>query len=180
MMITQTRIAISGKSGCGNTTVSKLVADALGLRFINFTFRQLAAEHGISLAEVIKRAKDDEYWDRTVDERQVALARQDGGCVLGSRLAIWLLDEADLKVYLRATPETRARRIQKREGGSLDAIAAFTAERDRQDHGRYRTLYGIDTDEYAFVDLIIDVDNLTPEAIMELVIEALKKKCGKT
>jgi cytidylate kinase len=83
-------------------------------------------------------------------------------------------------VYLRATPETRARRIQKREGGSLDAIAAFTAERDRQDHGRYRTLYGIDTDEYAFVDLIIDVDNLTPEAIMELVIEALKKKCGKT
>lgn len=178
MKVTQARIAISGKSGCGNTTVSKLVADALDLRFINFTFRQLAAEHGISLAEVIKRAKDDEYWDRTVDERQVALARQDGGCVLGSRLAIWLLDEADLKVYLRATPETRALRIQKREGGSLEEIAAFTADRDRQDHGRYRTLYGIDTDVYSFADLVIDVDDLAPQAIMKLVIEALKKKCG--
>ncbi|MDR1566822.1 MAG: cytidylate kinase, partial [Treponema sp.] len=38
------RIAVSGKSGCGNTTVSRLVADALDLRFINFTFRSLARE----------------------------------------------------------------------------------------------------------------------------------------
>ncbi len=176
MKTSEARIAISGKSGCGNTTVSKLVADELGLRFINFTFRSLAQEHGITLKEVLRRAKDDDYWDRSVDERQVALARQDGGCVLGSRLAIWLLDEADLKVYLRATPETRARRIQNREGGSLDAIAAFTAERDHQDHSRYRSLYGIDTDEYGFADLVIDVDDLAPPAITALVIAALREK----
>ncbi|MDR0624827.1 MAG: cytidylate kinase, partial [Treponema sp.] len=38
------KIAVSGKSGCGNTTVSKIVADTLGLEFINFTFRSLARE----------------------------------------------------------------------------------------------------------------------------------------
>lgn len=169
----QVRIAISGKSGCGNTTVSKLVAERLGLRFINFTFRTLAAEHGITLHDVLERAKTDDYWDRAVDERQVALARQDGGCVLGSRLAVWMLPEADLKVYLRATAETRARRILKREGGDLAAVMAFTAERDRQDSSRYRSLYDIDNDDYSAADLVIDVDSIGPEEIADKIVNAL-------
>ena len=169
----QVRIAISGKSGCGNTTVSKLVAERLGLRFINFTFRTLAAEHGITLHDVLERAKTDDYWDRAVDERQVALARQDGGCVLGSRLAVWMLPEADLKVYLRATAETRARRILNREGGDLAAVMAFTAERDRQDSSRYRSLYDIDNDDYSAADLVIDVDSIGPEEIADKIVNAL-------
>ncbi|MDR2483441.1 MAG: cytidylate kinase family protein, partial [Treponema sp.] len=138
------RIAVSGKSGCGNTTVSALAAQGLGLRFINFTFRTLAGEQGMSLNEVLAAAAKDDFWDREVDRRQVALAREDGGCVLGSRLAIWMLQEAGLKVYLRASPLTRARRILNREGGDLEAVAAFTAERDRQDRERYLRIYGID------------------------------------
>jgi cytidylate kinase len=173
MTSVQPRIAISGKSGCGNTTVSRLVADRLGLRFINFTFRSLAAEHGITLEEVLRRAKTDDYWDRAVDERQVAMARQDGGCVLGSRLAIWMLPEADLKVYLRASADTRAKRILKREGGDLEAIKTFTAERDRQDTSRYMALYGIDNDDFSQADLVIDTDDLVPEAIAERIAAAL-------
>ncbi|MDR3343007.1 MAG: cytidylate kinase family protein [Treponema sp.] len=164
------RIAISGKSGCGNTTISRMVAEFLGLRFINFTFRSLAAEKDLSLGEVLSLAAQDDAWDREVDSRQVALAREEGGCVLGSRLAIWMLPEADFKVYLKARPETRARRILKREGGTLESVAAFTAERDRQDHERYVRIYHIDTDEYAFADLIIDTDAITPPQITDLII----------
>jgi len=89
--------------------------------------------------------------------------------VLGSRLAIWMLQEANLKVYLEASPQVRAQRIVKREGGNIEEIAAFTAERDRQDHGRYLRIYNIDTDDYSFADLIIDTDTLTPEEIVELI-----------
>ncbi len=173
------RIAISGKSGCGNTTVSKLVAERLGLRFINFTFRTLAAEHGITLEDVLKKAKSDDYWDRAVDERQVAMARQDGGCVLGSRLAVWMLPEADLKVYLRASADTRAARILKREGGDLEAIKSFTAERDRQDSARYKALYDIDNDDYSQADLIVDTDGIGPEAIADRIVAALSAKTGR-
>ena len=171
------KIAISGKSGCGNTTVSRLVAETLGLRFINFTFRSLAAERGMSLAEVLLEAAGDDSWDREVDRRQVALAREGaGGCVLGSRLAIWMLDEADLKVYLRAAPLTRARRIVNREGGALEAVAAFTAERDRQDWERYRRIYAIDNDNYGFADLIIATDVLDPKQIADIIIRGVKEK----
>jgi cytidylate kinase len=172
------RIAISGKSGCGNTTVSRLVAESLGLTFINFTFRSLAQEKGISLKDVLEAAAEDDYWDREVDSRQVQLAREGTGCVIGSRLAIWMLPEADLKVYLRAKPETRVRRIGKREGGNLENIAAFTAARDRQDRERYIRIYNIDNNNYSFADLIIDTDDIEAEAIAELIVNRAKQKPG--
>jgi len=165
------KIAVSGRSGCGNTTVSKMAADILNLRFINFTFRSLAHERGLDLKEVLELAAKDDFWDREVDNRQVALALEDGGCVLGSRLAIWMLKDADLKVYLNASPQIRAERIVKREGGTLEEVAAFTAERDRQDHGRYLRIYGIDTDDYSFADLIIETDNVTPQEIVDRIVE---------
>ncbi|MDR0589377.1 MAG: AAA family ATPase [Spirochaetaceae bacterium] len=165
------RIAISGKSGCGNTTVSRLVAESLNLRFINFTFRSLAKERGLSLGEVLALAAKDDAWDKEVDGRQVQLARENGGCVLGSRLAIWMLAEADLKVYLTARPITRAQRILRREGGDLEAVAAFTEERDRQDRERYLRIYNIDNNDYSFADLIITTDELNPSEIAALIIE---------
>ncbi|GHV73268.1 cytidylate kinase [Spirochaetia bacterium] len=148
----------------------------LGIRFINFTFRSLAEERGMSLREVLAQAAKDDSWDREVDSRQVSLARESGGCVLGSRLAIWMLEEADLKVYLKAAPETRAKRIVLREGNTLESVAAFTAERDRQDSERYLRIYGIDNDDYGFADLIVDTDVLDPRQIADLIVARVSKK----
>ncbi|MDR1576081.1 MAG: cytidylate kinase family protein [Treponema sp.] len=170
------KIAVSGKSGCGNTTVSKIIADRLELEFINFTFRSLAEERGLDLKQVLELAAKDDFWDREVDSRQVRLAREAGGCVLGSRLAIWMLAEADFKVYLRARPATRAARIAQREGGNIEEVAAFTEERDRQDHCRYFRIYSIDNDNYQFADFIIDVDDLEPSQIAELIIQKAGEK----
>lgn len=168
------RIAISGRSGCGNTTVSKILADVLGLRFINFTFRSLAEERGVDFLTILEQSEKNDLIDKEVDKRQIQLARDSDGCVLGSRLAVWMLEDADLKVYLKACPQTRAERIAKREGGDLEKVAAFTANRDKQDHERYMRIYGINNDDYGFVDLIIDTNNLTPPQIADLVIARIK------
>jgi cytidylate kinase len=173
------KIAVSGKSGCGNTTVSRLVAERLGLAFINFTFRVLAEERGLNLKEVLEKAAEDDNWDREVDSRQVALAREAEGCVLGSRLAIWMLDEADLKVYLTAKPETRAERIMRREGGDPKEIAAFTMERDRQDRERYLRIYNIDNDDYSFADLVINTDTINADEIASMIVESAGKKTSR-
>ncbi len=168
------RIAISGKSGCGNTTVSSLLAQKLGVTLINYTFRQLASEKGLTLAQVIENAKTDDSYDKAVDSRQVELAKKES-CVLGSRLAIWMLREADVKVYLIASDDTRAKRILNREGGDLQQIKDFTAMRDREDSARYMKLYGIDNSEYEFADLKIDTATRTPEQIVDLIIDYLIK-----
>lgn len=168
----QVRIAISGKSGCGNTTVSKLLAETLGITMINFTFRSLSVETGLSLPEIIEKAKTDDSFDIAVDTRQVELARKES-CVLGSRLAIWMLKEADLKVYLIASDDVRANRILQREGGSLEQIKSFTAMRDSEDTGRYKKLYSINNDDYSFADLKIDTAKNTPEQIVAIILNEL-------
>ena len=169
------RIAISGKSGCGNTTVSKLLSEKLNVKMINFTFRSLAEETGLTLPEIIEKAKTDDSFDIAVDTRQVEMTKEDS-CVLGSRLAIWMLKEADIKVYLYASDEVRAKRIQNREGGSLDEIASFTRMRDEQDSFRYKKLYNIDNNDYSFVDLEIDTSLYNPEEIVEKIITLLLDK----
>lgn len=171
----EVRIAISGKSGCGNTTVSTLLSEKLGIKLINYTFRQLAAEKGLTLAQVIENAKTDDQYDVYVDTHQVELAKTES-CVLGSRLAIWMLKEADLKVYLFASDDTRANRILNREGGDLQQIKDFTSMRDSEDSKRYMKLYQIDNNKYDFCDLIIDTANYNPEQIVDQIIAELLKR----
>ncbi|MFQ3620730.1 MAG: (d)CMP kinase [Spirochaetales bacterium] len=164
------KIAISGKSGCGNSTVSRLTAQRLGLRMINYTFHTVAEERGIDFKELCRLAETDPQWDLWVDTRQVELARE-GNCVLGSRLAVWLLTDADLKVFLDAPLEVRAKRIQVREGGEYEKVLAQTRERDERDHARFLRLYKINNDHYQFVDLLIDTTNLTPEQVVDKIVE---------
>lgn len=168
----EARIAISGKSGCGNTTVSKLLSETLGIKMINYTFRSLSAETGLTLPQIIEQAKTDDSFDIKVDTRQVELAKEES-CVLGSRLAIWMLKEADLKVYLFADDEVRAKRILNREGGNLKDIMDFTSMRDREDTSRYQKLYNINNNEYKFVDLFIDTALYNPEQIVQMIIDKL-------
>ena len=174
--LNEAMIAISGKSGCGNTTVSRLVSNLLDVKVINFTFRSLAQEKGLTLKEILSLAANDDSWDREVDRRQVEMARESGGCVLGSRLAIWMLPEADLKVYLVASPEIRIKRIHGRDGENLEDVAEFTSSRDLQDHDRYLRIYNIDNDDYSFADLVINTDSGDPMTIADNIVSEIKKK----
>jgi len=160
------RIAISGKSGCGNSTISRLTAARLGLKMINYTFHSIAEERQMDFKTFYKLADADGSWDLYLDKRQVELAA-DGDCVLGSRLAVWMLKNADLKVFLDAPVEVRAARIQKREGGDLATVIRETSERDEHDRRRFLRLYKIDNNDYSFVDLVIPVAGLTPDAIVD-------------
>ncbi len=169
------KIAISGKSGCGNSTVSRLLAQTLDLRMINYTFRNLAIEEGLELNQLRSMAETDEHWDTNLDKKQIQLA-QEGGCVLGSRLAIWLLKDADLTIYLTASSDIRAGRIHQREGGNLNAILLETMERDRRDRDRYLKLYKIDNDIYQFADLVIDTTHRDPKMVLDDIIITLRIK----
>lgn len=168
-------IAISGKSGCGNTTVSTKLAERLGLTLVNYTFRNLAADTGREFKEICQAAKSDFSYDKIIDSHQVELARK-GNCVLGSRLAIWMVDFADLKVFLEASIETRAKRIVLREGGTFQQRYDETAARDESDTGRYKVLYGIDNNQHDFADLIIDTALYDPDQIVDLIVAEVQRR----
>ena len=173
------RIAISSRSGCGNTTITKMLAEKLGYPMINFTFRQMAEERGMDFWDFCRLAETDYEIDRELDRRQVEMAMSVPDCVLGSRLAIWMLEDADLKVYLTASVETRARRILRREGGTFEQRYKQTVERDSHDTARYMKIYGIDnTSAEQTADIVIATDDRTPEEIVSIIAEAVKAKKG--
>lgn len=171
-MSNNVRIAISGRSGCGNTTVTRLLSERFKFKMVNFTFRNIAEEKGIEFYEFCKMAETDTSWDRYVDDKQVKLA-MDGDSILGSRLAIWMLKKADLKVFLTASPEIRASRIHQREGGVFQDRMDETEDRDSRDHARYLKLYNIDNNDYSFADLVINTDRMNPEQEVEIIAAAI-------
>ena len=173
-----TGIAVSGKSGCGNTTTSAQLAHQLGLILVNYTFRNLAADEGLEFEELRRLAEVDHRWDRLVDVRQVEMANQRPS-VLASRLAIWVWKESRLKVYLDAPFDVRASRVFLRENErgifkNLEEARAHTQARDEMDHQRYKTIYGIDNDDWAFADLVVDA-TLSTEEIVNTIVERWRK-----
>ncbi len=145
---------------------------------INYTFHSIAIERNVDFKTVCTWAEEDSSWDLYVDKKQVQMAEEAGKCVLGSRLAIWMLESADLSVYLDAPLEVRAGRIREREGGDIDEVIQETAERDRRDHERYMRLYNIDNDRYEFADLIVDTTNLSQQEVANLVVEEVTRRFG--
>lgn len=165
-------------SGCGNTTVSDKVARLLKLTPINYTMRSLAKDIGVSFDEVMALRTKDAKLDCLLDLKQSKLASRDG-VILASRLAIWLMPKADLRVWLDAPPEIRAKRIAKREGKPYKKVFAETRERDLQDASQYKKLYGIDVGDVSQADILINTRRLDADetaAIIAGAAKALKKR----
>jgi cytidylate kinase len=74
------------------------------------------------------------------------------------RLPSWVLgDYSDLKIYLTADEEERARRVAGRE--NIDRETALEEEirqRDNENNRRYEDYYGIDTSKREIYDVIFD------------------------
>ena len=64
------------------------------------------------------------------------IARHGGGVVEGRDIGTVVFPDADVKVFLTASPEERARRRVAQSGGNIDDVAAGISERDRIDSTR--------------------------------------------
>ncbi|MEN9528563.1 MAG: hypothetical protein RI932_436 [Pseudomonadota bacterium] len=167
------RIAISGHSGCGNTTATTNVGHALGLKIVNYTFRDLARELGMSFDELHKEAPSNFIFDYLTDLKCIRAALTED-IVLGTRLAAWLMD-ADLRIWLHAPLEERARRINKREtekAATYESVLYKTLKRDEQNRKRYLQLYGLDIHDHSDFDITINTDKLTAEQVSSLIVAA--------
>jgi cytidylate kinase len=170
------KIVISGLSGCGATTISKLVSKRLKIKNVNYTFKELAKEKNINFSEVQKNALKDKT-DFILDSKILRMAR--GDFVLASRLACWLSDY-NLSVWLEANVETRAKRIAERENKVFKNVLSETIQRDRENIERYKKIYGINPLNHPFVDLIINVERFSAFETAELISKtAVKMKLKK-
>ncbi len=155
-------VTIDGPAGSGKSTVARLVAARLGLPHVDTgaMYRELAAvalerdvdvddEPGLAaLVGVAPAAGTDLRGERIsavvssvsrhprVRERMRARQRElagDRAVLEGRDTGTRVCPDADLKVYLTATPEVRAARRARDLGLPASQVARTIAERDRRD-----------------------------------------------
>ncbi|MCS7172295.1 MAG: AAA family ATPase [Armatimonadetes bacterium] len=160
-------ITVSGLIASGKTTTARALAGLLGLRYLSAgeVMRRWAAQRGITLLRFSELAEQDHSIDRELDRLQVEMARE-GDLVLDSRLGGWFV-AADMKVWLKAPVEVRARRVSEREGIPVEAARAELQHREESERRRYREIYGIDLDDLSPYHVVLDTSLWGPEEVTE-------------
>lgn len=88
--------------------------------------------------------------------------------MIEGRLSGFLVD-ADLKIWLKAPLEVRARRIAKRECKSVEKAMEETSEREECERERYLKYYDLDVKDLSVYDIVIDSSKWSAQEISEIV-----------
>jgi predicted cytidylate kinase len=138
-------------------------------------FREIAEERGVSLIELGRHAERNPEFDRELDERLMARAKR-GGVVIDGRAPCFLAWKRKIrafKIWLAARPGTMAERVGKREGKSAAEALAESRKREREVARRLKALWGLDTRDLSYYDLIVQTDGYTPKEAVALIVEAI-------
>jgi len=113
-------------------------------------------------------AEKDPKFDKMVDEYQKKEAEK-GNVVVEGRLSGWVIDKADLKVYLMAPLEVRAKRVANRDNKSFDEALEDIKFRETSESKRYKEIYGIDINNLEIYDLVLNTSKWQAEEIAEII-----------
>jgi CMP/dCMP kinase len=90
-----------------------------------------------------------------------------------------MVENADLKILLCASPECRSTRIAAREGLTEKQAFELTIEREACEAGRYMEYYEIDILDFSPYDLILNSETFSANelfAIVDAAVSALLKR----
>ena len=180
-------ITLSGNCGAGKSTVAKLLAEKLGYKFYSMGALRgkLALELGLTIDELNKIGEEKEFTDKKIDAIQKSLGRKENNFVVDGRLAFHFIPHS-LKIFLKVDPQVAAERLFKEKQlkpelrpdektyESIDEAEKIVKQREQSDVKRYLKWYGVDFLNPRHYHLIIDTSNLTPEEIVEKILDYLK------
>ena len=175
-------ITISGKAGSGKSTVARLLSEKLSLKHysIGDLMRAIAHEKNLSLLELNKLAETDKSIDLELDNKLKELGKTKDNFVVDGRLAAFFIPNAKVKVFLDTEDKVRAERIlkdkrQQEKSKDLDEMIAVIRKREESEKKRYKQYYGADYFDEKLYNFVIDTTNLTPNKVVEKIIEFVKK-----
>ena len=181
------RITISGKAGSGKSTVAKLLSEKLNLKHysIGDLMRVMATEKGISLLELNRLAEKDKSIDFELDNKLKELAELKDNFVVEGRLTAHFIPDAEIRIFLNTDDNVRAERIlkdkrQQEKSKNLKATIRNIEKREDSEKKRYQKYYGVNYLDKRLYNLLIDTTDLSPEKVVEKIIEFVRKNHQKS
>ena len=191
-------MAIDGPAAAGKGTISRAVASRFGFAHLDtgLLYRAVGAKGGdpVAAAEGLAAADLERDDLRTLHAGQAAsrvavipevraalvafqrrFARRDGGAVLDGRdIGTVICPEAEVKLYVTASAETRAHRRWLEVGGDEALVLAEVQERDARDMGRADAPLRPAGDA-----LLLDTTELTIDAAVQKACQAIEDRMIK-
>lgn len=155
-------IAVSGLHGSGKSVHAKRLAETFGLRRVSagMLFRRMAEDRDLTLEEMSSLAKENPEIDRLVDD-QTKIEASKGGVVIDATLSGWMVEDADIKIFLTAPFEVRVRRIANRDRASPEEAKKATRLREEVERDRFMRYYGIDISDLSIYDIVLNTELFT-------------------
>lgn len=212
--MTMSVVAIDGPAGAGKSTVARLVADAIGVPYLDTgamyrcvalavleagvqTSDELAvttAAHDIDIVvdegvvlldgrDVSSRIRDADVGalvsviaavpgvrDVMRRQQQAWVARRGAGVVEGRDIGTVVLPDADVKVFLTASPHERAIRRVGQTGGDIESVAREIEMRDSIDSTRQDSPLRPADDS-----VIVDSTGMSIEDVVDAIVHVCRK-----
>jgi cytidylate kinase len=155
-------------------------------------FKELCDARGLKIPDM--SAADDshatnDFWDtplgkseelhNILDDLQKKLA-ETGDLVLDGKLSLRMIEKADLKVWLKASADERARRSAERDKIPFEEAKKVLLARQAKERKEWYSIYGFDYwDQEEDADLVIDTTEILPEKIVEKIVSALNVQSSR-
>ncbi|MFQ6050395.1 MAG: (d)CMP kinase [Candidatus Hydrothermarchaeota archaeon] len=161
-------ITIGGYPGSGTSTLARQLSHRRNLRLVSVgeLFREIAKNRGMTLEELSKTAEEDHSIDIELDNLQKKIAKE-GNVVLEGRLSGWMVN-GDIKIWLKAPIEVRAKRVAKRDNLGMKEALEKIKIRELSERKRYKEIYNIDIDDLSIYDIILSTEKWSPEILVKI------------
>ncbi len=175
-------ITISGLHGTGKSSVGKLVAEALKIKYYSTgqAFRDLAKEMNMTLEDFTDYVEKHPEIDNKLDDKILEMAKEEN-ILVDSQISAYLLkDIAHFKILLTCPLETRVKRMTERDNRSFEESYKETTIREKSELERFKRLYGIDLNDQEkakkIYDLIFDTNNKSIDQAVSIILNKIRKK----
>ncbi len=155
-------ITISGKPGCGKSTIAKILSKELNYKLISSgdKFREIARENDLNIVDFVSEylPKHPEV-DIEIDQYFIDYAKNNNNLIIPTRIIGHLLDLNKInnfKVYLYADFDVRVLRISNRENDiNINNIKKDLEKREVSECNNFIRLYNIDINDLTMYNLVI-------------------------
>jgi CMP/dCMP kinase len=105
-----------------------------------------------------------------LDLLQIKLSKKDK-IVIDGKLSLRMLTNADLKIWLTADIESRARRTAYRDKIDIEEAKKILIQRERKEREEFKKIYDFDYfDQENDADIVIDTSNYEARAVVDIIL----------
>ncbi len=175
-------ITISGIPGSGKSTIAKLLAKKLNYKHYSMgdLRGRIAIKHGLTIDKLNEIGKTEIWTDKEADDELVRLGKKDN-LVIDTWVGFHFLPNS-IKIFLETDPRIGAERVFKDQRPdeakkkTIEEVEEMLKKRLEDSNARFKKYYNLNILDKSHYDLIIDTTNITPEQVINKILEYIEYK----